>query len=160
MANKKKKVYKPKPMTEGKRNIIQGLLQEYDIETAEDIQNALKDLLSNTIQEMLEAEMDDHLGYKKYERSTEPNYRNGTKSKRVRSKYGEFEVDVPQDRESTFEPKIVPKRKKDISSIDDKIIAMYAKGMTTRQHSLLPPLSALKHNPLIFSYDRIRTFHS
>lgn len=135
MANRKKKVYKPKPMTEGKRNIIQGLLQEYNIETAEDIQNALKDLLSGTIQEMLEAEMNDHLGYEKYERSEEPNYRNGTKSKRVRSKYGEFEVDVPQDRESTFEPKIVPKRKKDISAIDDKIIAMYAKGMTTRQIS-------------------------
>lgn len=128
---RKKKVYKPKPMTEGKRNII----QEYAIETAEDIQKALKDLLSGSIQEMLEAEMDDHLGYEKYERSTEPNYRNGTKFKRVRSKYGEFEVDVPQDRESTFEPKIVPKQKKDISSIDDKIIAMYAKGMTTRQIS-------------------------
>ncbi len=63
MANRKKEVYKPKPMTEGKRNLIQGLLQEYDIETAEDIQDALKDLLSGTIQEMLEAEMDDHLGY-------------------------------------------------------------------------------------------------
>lgn len=49
-------------MTEGKRNIIQGLLQEYDIETADDIQDALKDLLFSTIQEMLEAEMDDHLG--------------------------------------------------------------------------------------------------
>lgn len=51
----------------------------------------------------------------------------------MRSKYGEFEVDVPQDRESSFEPKILPKRKKDISSIDDKTISMYAKGMTTRQ---------------------------
>lgn len=104
MANKKRNVYKPKPMTEGKRNIIQGLLQEYDIETAEDIQDDLKDLLSGTIQEILKTEMDDHLGYERYERSEEPNYRNGTKSKRVRSKYGEFEVDVPQDRESSFEP--------------------------------------------------------
>ena len=51
-------------MTEGKRNIIQQLLQEYDIETAEDIQDALKDLLGGTIKEMMEAEMDDHLGYK------------------------------------------------------------------------------------------------
>ena len=135
MANRKKEVYKPKPMTEGKRNIIQGLLQEYDIETADDIQDALKDLLSGTIQEMLEAEMDDHLGYAKYECSSENNFRNGTKSKRVRSKYGEFEVDVPQDRESTFEPRILPKRKKDISEIEDKIISMYAKGMTTRQIS-------------------------
>ena len=135
MANRKKDVYKPKPMTENKRNIIQGLFEEYNIETAEDIQDALKDLLSGTIQEMMEAEMDDHLGYEKYERSTEPNYRNGTKPKRVRSKYGEFEVDVPQDRQSSFNPKVLPKRQKDISSIDDKIIAMYAKGMTTRQIS-------------------------
>lgn len=53
-------------MTEGKRNLIKGLLREYDIETAEDIQDALKDLPSGTINEMLEAEMDDHLGYGKY----------------------------------------------------------------------------------------------
>lgn len=135
MANRKKEVYKPKPMTEGKRNIIQGLLKEYDIETADDIQEALKDLLSGTLREMMEAEMDEHLGYDRYERSGEPNYRNGTKEKRVRSKYGEFEVDVPQDRQSSFEPQVLPKRKKDISAIDDKIIAMYAKGMTTRQIS-------------------------
>ena len=135
MANRKKEVYKPKPMTEGKRNIIQGLLQEYNIETADDIQDALKDLLSGTLKEMMETEMDDHLGYEKYERSDEKNYRNGTKSKRVRSKYGEFEVDVPQDRNSSFDPKVLPKRQKDISAIDDKIISMYAKGMTTRQIS-------------------------
>ncbi len=135
MANKKRNVYKPKPMTEGKRNLIQGLLQEYDIESAEDIQDALKDLLSGTIQGMLKSEMNEHLGYDKYERSEESNYRNGTKPKSVRSKYGEFEVDVPQDRQSTFEPKVVPKRKKDISGIEDKIISMYAKGMTTTQIS-------------------------
>ena len=55
--------------------------------------------------------------------------------KLFRSKYGEFEVDVPQDRQSSFEPQVLPKRQKDISAIDDKIIAMYAKGMTTRQIS-------------------------
>ena len=135
MANRKREVYKPKPMTEGKRNLIQGLLQEYDIQTADDIQEALKDLLSGTIQDMLETEMDNHLGYDRYERSGESNYRNGTKSKTVRSKYGEFKVDVPQDRQSSFEPEVLPKRHKDISSIDDKIISMYAKGMTTRDIS-------------------------
>ena len=61
MANRKREVYKPKPMTEGKRNLIQGLLQEYDIQSADDIQEALKDLLSGTIQDMLETEMDNHL---------------------------------------------------------------------------------------------------
>ena len=60
MANKKKEYYKPGPMTEGKRNIIQGLLQEYNIESAADIQEALKDLLGGTIKEMMEAEMDEH----------------------------------------------------------------------------------------------------
>jgi transposase-like protein len=135
MANKKRDVYKPKPMTEGKKAVIQGLLDEYDIQTADDIQEALKDLLSRTIQSMLEAEMNEHLGYEKYERDDEPNYRNGTKPKTVRSKYGEFEVDVPQDRNSTFEPTVVKKRQKDISGIEDQVIAMYAKGMTTTQIS-------------------------
>ena len=135
MANKKRNVYEAKPMTEGKRNLIQGLLKEYEIETAEDIQDALRDLLSGTIQDMLESEMNEHLGYDKYERSEENNYRNGTKPKTVRSKYGEFKVNVPQDRKSSFEPQIVPKRKKDISGIEEKIISMYAKGMTTTQIS-------------------------
>ena len=84
---------------------------------------------------MFKTEMDNHLGYECYERSVEPNYRNGTKAKTVRSKYGEFQVDVPQDRQSFLEAQVLPKRQKDISSIDDKIIAMYAKGMTIWQIS-------------------------
>ena len=134
MAKTKKPVHKVQ-MTEGKRNIIHQLLEEYDIETAEDIQDALKDLLGGTIKEMMEAEMDNHLGYSKSERSDSDDYRNGYKSKRVNSSYGSMEIDVPQDRKSTFEPQVVKKRQKDISDIDQKIISMYAKGMTTRQIS-------------------------
>jgi transposase, mutator family len=84
---------------------------------------------------MMEAEMDDYLGYSKSQRSESDDYRNGYKSKRVNSSYGSMEIDVPQDRRSTFEPQIVKKRQKDISDIDQKIISMYAKGMTTRQIS-------------------------
>ena len=84
---------------------------------------------------MMEAEMDEHLGYESYERSSNDNYRNGTKRKKVRSNYGEFEIDVPQDRNSSFEPQVVKKRQKDISEIDQKIISMYARGLTTRQIS-------------------------
>lgn len=124
-----------KPMSEGKRNIISALLQEYDIHSAEDIQDALKDLLGGTIESMLQSEMDEHLGYAPYERTNSTNARNSKKSKTIRSKYGEMDIDVPQDRESTFEPKIVQKRQKDISGIEEKIIAMYAKGLTTRQIS-------------------------
>ena len=135
MARREKKPVHKVVMTEGKRNIIQQLLQEYDIETAEDILDALKDLLGGTIKEMMEAEMDDHLGYQKSERSDSDDYRNGYKSKRVISSYGSMDIDVPQDRKSTFEPQVVKKRQKDISDIDQKIISMYAKGMTTRQIS-------------------------
>ena len=135
MATKEKKPIHKVQMTEGKRNIIRQLLQEYDIETAEDIQDALKDLLGGTIKEMMEAEMDDHLGYQKSERSDNDDYRNGYKSKQLRTSYGSMNIEVPQDRKSTFSPKIVKKRQKDISAIDQKIISMYAKGMTTRQIS-------------------------
>lgn len=123
------------PMSEGKKNIISMLFEEYNIETAEDIENALKDLLGGTIEEMLESEMDEHLGYKEYERSENTDSRNGKKTKKVRSKYGETEIAVPQDRDGTFEPKVVKKRQKDISGIEKKIISLYAKGMTTRQIS-------------------------
>lgn len=119
-------------MTEGKRNTIHQLMEEYDIHTAEDIQDALKDLLGGTIREMMEAEMDEHLGYGKSERSDNDDYRNGYKRKRVNSSYGAMEIDVPQDRKSTFEPQVVKKYQKDISDIGQKIISMYAKGMTTR----------------------------
>lgn len=106
MAREKKAVHKV-VMTEGKRNIIRQLLQEYDIESAQDIQEALKDLLGGTIKEMMEAEMDDHLGYSKSQRSDLDDYRNGYKSKQVNSSYGSMEIEVPQDRKSTFEPRIV-----------------------------------------------------
>ena len=75
MAREKKPVHKVQ-MTEGKRNIIYQFLEEYDIPSVEDIQDALKDLLGGTIKEMMEAEMDEHLGYEKSERSDNDNYRN------------------------------------------------------------------------------------
>ena len=126
---------KREPMSEGKKNIIADLIEEYDIRTAKDIEDALRDLMGGTIQEMLEAELDEHLGYRSYERSDSSNYRNGKKTKKIRGNLGETEIEVPQDRDGTFEPKVVKKRQKDISGIEQKIISLYAKGMTTRQIS-------------------------
>ena len=134
MTKQKKEIHKVE-MTDGKRAIIQQLFQEYNIESATDIQDALKDLLGGTIKQMMETEMDEHLGYSKSERSDSENARNGYKTKRVNSSYGSFQIDVPQDRQSSFQPQVVKKRQKDISAIDEKIISMYAKGMTTRQIS-------------------------
>lgn len=85
-------------MTDGKRSIIRQLLQEYDIQTAEDIQKALKDFLGGTIKEMMEAEMEEHLGYGRSERSDNEDSRNGYKSKRINSSYGSMEISVPLPR--------------------------------------------------------------
>ena len=104
-------------LSEGKKNIITGLINEYNIQSAQDIQDALKDLLGETIKEMMETEMDHHLGYENYQRSENTNSRNGYKPKTVRSHYGEVKLEVPQDRESSFEPRIVRKRQKDIFSV-------------------------------------------
>lgn len=94
----------------------------------------MKDLLGGTTKEMMEAEMDDHLGYEKSERTNDDseahNYRNGYNSKRVNSSYGSMDIDVPQDRNSSFEPKIVRKRQKDISDIDQKFISISPYGRT------------------------------
>ncbi len=86
MARQKKGIHKVE-MTDGKRAIIQQLFQEYNIESATDIQDALKDLLGGTIKQMMETEMDEHLGYSKSECSDSDNARNGYKTKRVNSSY-------------------------------------------------------------------------
>ena len=92
-------------MDPAKKNIVSELIKTYDIKTAKDIQEALKDLLGETLQDMLEAEMNEHLGYEKYIRDDESNnYRSGYKTKKVRSSMGEPEINIPQDIDSEFEP--------------------------------------------------------
>ena len=114
---------------------IRQIISENNITSVADVYSLLRDSFKDILQELMEAEMDDHLGYEKSERSDNDDYRNGYKRKRVNSSYGTMEIEVPQDRKSTFQPQVVKKRQKDISDIDQKIISMYAKGMTTRQIS-------------------------
>ena len=131
MARKKKDVQHVGPLTEGKKSIISALMDEYEIRTAQDIQDALKDLLGGTIKSMMESEMTDHLGYPKSARSDSENYRNGSKTKTVRSKYGEFEVDVIKDRNGTFEPQIV----KGVTTRKSlEYMQQYAKNMMLRKY--------------------------
>ena len=93
----------------------------------------VKQLVSEMMNHMLEGEMNDHLGYDKHKRnSATDNRRNGVKSKQVKSNYGEMSIDIPQDRESDFSPQIIKKHQRNIEGFEDKIISLYANGMTTR----------------------------
>ena len=124
-------------MSAEKKSVIASMMEAYEIKTTAELQEAQKDLMGETIQEMLESELDEELGYEKYEKTEVPktNYRNGHKTKTLKSTMGEIEIAVPQDRNAEFEPKVVPKHKRDISEIEQKIINMYARGMTTREIS-------------------------
>ncbi|MGO4408417.1 transposase, partial [Bosea sp. RAF48] len=101
---------------------------------AQDAQNALKDLFAETIQEMLEAEIDMHLGYDKHDVKNKQttNSRNGKSRKTVMSEYGEQEIAVPRDRQGEFEPLVIKKHQSNVTGIEDQIVALYAKGVSTR----------------------------
>ena len=111
------------------------LIEEYQPETVQDLQEALKDLLGDTMEQMLKAELDEHLDYEYGEKPLSLNTRNGSSKKTVKSSYGIIDLNIPRDREGSFEPQALKKYQKDISNIENQIISMYAKGMTTRDIS-------------------------
>ena len=113
---------------------IRELIKKNNLKTAGDVQEMLKEMFGRTLEQMLEAELENELGYSKYnyqEKNTD-NSRNGHTKKKVRSDYGELDLQIPRDRNSEFDPVVVPKNQRDISGIEDQIISMYAKGMTVR----------------------------
>ena len=120
-----------------KNELVKAIIDTYQPETAKDVQDALKDIFGPMFEAMLQGEMNSHLGYEnndKGEKQTQ-NRRNGYISKNVKTSMGEMTIDVPRDRDGSFEPQIVPKRTKDISDIDKKVLSMYAKGMSQRDIS-------------------------
>lgn len=114
--------------------IAQAILEQYQPQTKEDMQDAIKDIFGPMFESMLQGEMDGHLGYERNDHGCKEtaNRRNGYIHKSVKTAYGEVPIDVPRDREATFEPQLVPKRTKDISGIEDKVLALYGKGMSQR----------------------------
>ncbi len=114
--------------------IAKAILEQYDCKNVEDMQDAIKDIFGPMFEAMLQGEMDSHLGYESNDhgpKSTE-NRRNGYSSKTLKSTYGDIPVEVPRDRDASFEPQAVPKRTTDVSGIEDKVLAMYARGMSQR----------------------------
>ena len=109
-------------------------IKENNMKSVEDVQSALKELFAETLQEMLEAELETSLGYAKHDVKNKQttNSRNGYSKKTVRSEYGDITLKVPRDREGEFEPVIVKKNQSNVTGIEDQIIAMYAKGVSTR----------------------------
>ena len=120
-----------------RKAFINNLIQHYNPQDAQDVQDIVKDLLSDTLQGMPEAEMDQKLGYSKYDYQNKDtdDSRNGYSKKTVTSSFGEIDLDIPRDRKGEFEPQIIRQNQTDISNIEDQVLSMYAKGMTTRDIS-------------------------
>jgi putative transposase len=133
---------------------LRQFIKENKLVSAMDAQNALKELFAETIQEMLVAEMDTQLGYSKHETKDKltTNSRNGKSKKTIRSEYGEQEIEVPRDRQGEFDPIVVKKHQSNVVGIEDQIIALYAKGVSTRDiQDHLEQLYGIEVSPTLIS---------
>ncbi|WP_421617884.1 IS256 family transposase [Brevibacillus sp. TJ4] len=129
-------------------------IKEKNMQSVDDVQLALKELFAETLQEMLEAELETSLGYAKHDTKNKKttNSRNGYSKKKVRSEYGDVDIQVPRDRASEFEPTIVKKNQTNVTGIEDQIIAMYAKGVSTRDiQDHLQQLYGIEVSPTLIS---------
>jgi len=113
---------------------IRQIISENNLNSVTDVYALLRDSFKDILQELMEAELDAALGYEKNNRGDlqTDNKRNGHSPKNLKSQYGEFQIDVPRDRNGEFEPKLIPKYQRDISGIEEKVISLYARGMSTR----------------------------
>ncbi len=114
---------------------VRELMQELDINDMSDINALFKEFVGDILENGLEAELDDELGYSKYDYRNKDtdNSRNGHSTKTMKTRFGEVDIDVPRDRKGEFEPQLIKKQQTSLSGdIEEKILSMYAKGMTTR----------------------------
>ena len=122
------------PEEQARREKIRALLQESNVTSMEDIQNLFKETIAEFMENGLESELDESLGYGKYDYKNKDtdNSRNGHSRKNLRTSFGNVEISVPRDRKGEFEPQLVKKNQTSVSQdIEEKIFSMYAKGMST-----------------------------
>lgn len=121
-------------MTRKDNSKLRELIAEYGIKDMNDVHEFVKMLTAETIQAALDAELDNELGYSKYDYKNKQttNSRNGHSVKTVQGSMGEMEIQIPRDRDGEFEPQLVKKHQTDISSIEDKVIFLYSQGVSTR----------------------------
>lgn len=122
-------------MTNMSKEFLRNYVREQNFTNSNDVLNALKELFKDVLQEALAAEMDEMLGYEKHVVNQSTNSRNGYSKKTIKSELGAVTLDIPRDRNGEFEPKIIPKHQRNINGIEDKILSLYATGMTTRDIS-------------------------
>ena len=136
-------------ISDERRNLIKEFIASNELKTTEDVENALRNLFKDTLQEMLNAELTEHLGYEKNEYTDgKENYRNGYSNKIVHSSQGDINLNVPRDRNGSFDPIVVEKGQKDISNIEHKIIRMYARGMSNKDiHDQIEEIYGVKISP-------------
>lgn len=142
------------------KEVVNELFKEGKLRDVKDVQNLLKEQFKDIINEMLQAEMDEHLGYTKYDYKNKntDNSRNGNRTKKVKSDYGELEVEIPRDRFSEHDPIVVRKNQRDVSGIEDQVLGMYSMGMSTRDiQSHLNNIYGIEVSPSLISQitDRI-----
>ena len=118
-------------------NIAKQIMETYKPQSAQEIQDVVKQIFAPIFEAALQGEMDNHLGYANHERSEQDssNSRNGFSTKKLKTSMGEVPIRIPRDRESSFNPQIVKKHQRDVSAIEDKVLAMYARGMSQRDIS-------------------------
>ena len=114
--------------------IAKAILEQYQPSSVEEMQDALKDIFGPMFEAMLQGELDNHLGYEANDHGYKEsdNRRNGYAKKTLKSSMGDVEISTPRDRDGSFAPQLIPKRTKDVSGIEDKVLAMYARGMSQR----------------------------
>lgn len=117
--------------------IAREIIEAYQPKTAAEMQEALKDIFGPMFEAMLQGELSAHLGYESNERGEKltTNRRNGYNQKTLKTTAGDLKIQVPRDREGSFEPRLVAKRQRDVSAIEDKVLSMCAKGMSQRDIS-------------------------
>lgn len=116
------------------KELIKEMVKEQKFTSTNQIMETIKEMFSDILEEVLQCEIDEQLGYEKHQRRSDgpSNYRNGSTKRKLKTQFGEVEVNVPRDRNGSYEPQILDKYQRNIDGLEEKILSLYAHGMSTR----------------------------
>lgn len=116
------------------KELIKEMVKEQKFTSTDQIMETIKEMFSDILEEVLQCEIDEQLGYEKHQRRSDgpSNYRNGSTKRKLKTQFGEVEVSVPRDRNGSYEPQILDKYQRNVDGLEEKILSLYAHGMSTR----------------------------